>query len=240
VLFFVNSNSGDKMGEIWNVVLRSFLILILMFFLLKVMGKKQVSQMNFFDYITGITIGSIAADICLDIEKNLISGIVCLLIFCLVAVILSYLELKSLLMRKIINGTTVELMKDGEILVDNLAKNMITIDMLECEARVAGYFDLNDINVAILESNGKMSFLPKDKNSVVVKKDMGIKPKDKGLVYNLIIDGKIVRDNLMLANVDEKWIKHELSVKGKKIDDVMLMTVDNDKNVKIFDKVKES
>ena len=94
------------MNEIEIVVFRSFFVLLVMFFLFKLMGKKQVSQMNMFDYITGITIGSIAADISLDIEKSIIAGITCLLIYCLVAVVLSYLELKSVIMRKVINGTT--------------------------------------------------------------------------------------------------------------------------------------
>lgn len=224
------------MNEIQNVVLRSFLVLGLMFFLLKLMGKKQVSQMNLFDYITGITIGSIAADICLDIERNLMSGIVCLLIYCLVAVFLSYVELKSLKMRKLINGTITILIKNGKIMVENMRKNMITIDMLESEARVAGYFDLDEINMAILESNGKMSFMPKDKNKTVVKKDLGIKANDGGLVYNIIIDGEIVNENLEKARVDEKWIKHEVKIKGKKINDILLMTVDNRGKVKIFEK----
>lgn len=224
------------MDEIETVVFRTFLILILMFFLFKLMGKKQVSQMNMFDYITGITIGSIAADISLDIEKNLVSGITCLLIYCLVAVVLSYVELKSLRMRKIINGTTTILIRNGKMMKENMAKNMITVDMLECEARIAGYFDLSEINMAILESNGKMSFMPKDKNKSVVKKDLGLKINDQGLVYNLIIDGKVVKDNLRLVGIDEEWIKHELKVKGKKINNILLMTINDQKEVKIFEK----
>lgn len=224
------------MNELRIVAFRSFFVLGLMFFLFKLMGKKQVSQMNMFDYITGITIGSIAADISLDIEKSIVSGIICLIIYCLVAVILSYLELKSVIIRKIINGTTTILIKNGKIMTENMAKNMITVDMLECEARIAGYFELDEINMAVLESNGKMSFMPKDKNKPVVKKDLGLVANDKGLVYNLIIDGKIMKDNLKLSGVDEKWIKHELKVKGKKISNILLMTINGVEEVKIFEK----
>jgi len=224
------------MEELRIVAFRSFFVLILMFFLFKLMGKKQVSQMNMFDYITGITIGSIAADISLDIEKSIAAGIICLLIYCLVAVVLSYLELKSVIMRKVINGTTTILIKNGKIMTENMTKNMITVDMLECEARVAGYFDLDEINMAILESNGKMSFMPKDKNKMVAKKDLGLVINDKGLVYNLIIDGKIMKDNLKLSGVDEKWITHELKIKGKKISDILLMTINDNEEVKIFEK----
>ena len=139
-------------------------------------------------------------------------------------------------MRKVINGTTTVLIKNGKILTGNLAKNMITVDMLECEARIAGYFDLDEINMAVLESNGKMSFMPKDQNKPVVKKDLGLTPVDRGLVYNLIIDGEIVKDNLSLAGVDEKWIKHELKIKGKEISDILLMTINGKAEVKIFEK----
>lgn len=224
------------MKEFGIVAFRSVFVLVLMFFLFKLMGKKQVSQMNMFDYITGITIGSIAADISLDIEKSIVAGIICLLIYCLVAVILSYLELKSVIIRKVINGTTTILIKNGKLMTENMAKNMITVDMLECEARIAGYFEIDEINMAILESNGKMSFMPKDKNMPVVKKDLGLATNDKGLVYNLIIDGKIMKDNLKLSGVDEKWIKHELKVKGKKISDILLMTINGLEEVKIFEK----
>lgn len=224
------------MNEIKIVFERTFLVLILMFLLFKLMGKKQVSQMNMFDYITGITIGSVAADICLDIERDLIAGISCLIIFCLVAVILSYMELKSVGIRKITKGTTTVLIENGKMIREEMEKNMITVDMLECEARIAGYFELDEINTAILEANGKMSFLPKDKNKPVVKKDLGLVTKDKGMVYNLIIDGEIIKDNLVMAKVDEKWIKHELKVKGKKVNDILLMTINGLEEVKIFDK----
>ena len=224
------------MSELRIVFGRTFLVLFLMFLLFKLMGKKQVSQMNMYDYITGIIIGSVAADICLDIEREIITGICCLVIVCLVAVILSYMELKSLGMRKIIKGKPTVLIKNGQMIREEMEKNLITVDMLECEARVAGYFDMSEINTAILEANGKMSFLSKDKNKTVVKKDLGIVSKDKGMVYNLIIDGEIVKDNLEVARVDYEWIKHVLKVKGKKISEILLMTINEVEEVKIFEK----
>ena len=92
------------MNEITNVILRTILIIILIFILFKLMGKKQVSQMSMFDYITGITIGSIAADISLDIDKKITSGIICLIIYCLTDIFLSYLSLKSVPLRNFFEG----------------------------------------------------------------------------------------------------------------------------------------
>lgn len=101
---FSHNNSGDYMSELTNVILRTLFVLILIFILFKFMGKKQVSQMSMFDYIVGITIGSIVADICLDIEKDFIAGITCLLLFCICDILISYLSLKSLSLRNFFNG----------------------------------------------------------------------------------------------------------------------------------------
>ena len=210
------------MNETLNVILRTLLILVLIFILFKLMGKKQVSQMSMFDYITGITIGSIAADISLDIDKNLTSGIICLIIYCLIDIILSYLSLKSVTLRNFFEGKETPLIIEGKINRKNMAKNKITINILQTEARLMGYFNLDEINNAILEPSGMISFEPKDKVKPATKKDMGVTSNDKGLVYNLIIDGEIVKDNLLHAKKTEKWLKHELKVIGKKIEDILL------------------
>ena len=126
------------MNEITNVILRTIFILIVMFILFKLMGKKQVSQMNMFDYITGITIGSIAADISLDIEKNILSGIICLVIYCLTDILLSYLSLKSVILRNFFEGKEVPLIIDGKILSDNLNHINKTEKWLKHELKIKG------------------------------------------------------------------------------------------------------
>ena len=222
------------MNEILNVILRTLLILVLIFILFKLMGKKQVSQMSMFDYITGITIGSIAADISLDIDKNLTSGIICLIIYCLIDIILSYLSLKSVTLRNFFEGKETPLIIEGKINRKNMAKNKITINILQTEARLMGYFNLDEINNAILEPSGMISFEPKDKVKPATKKDMGVTSNDKGLVYNLIIDGEIVKDNLLHAKKTEKWLKHELKVIGKKIEDILLLTIDGEEKINFY------
>ena len=224
------------MNETLNVILRTLLILVLIFILFKLMGKKQVSQMSMFDYITGITIGSIAADISLDIDKNLTSGIICLIIYCLIDIILSYLSLKSVTLRNFFEGKETPLIIEGKINRKNMAKNKITINILQTEARLMGYFNLDEINNAILEPSGMISFEPKDKVKPATKKDMGVTSNDKGLVYNLIIDGEIVKDNLLHAKKTEKWLKHELKVIGKKIEDILLLTIDGEEKINFYPK----
>lgn len=222
------------MDNIINIILRTVLTLVILFFLFKLMGKKQVSQMSMFDYITGITIGSIVADISLDIEKNLLAGIICLLIYCLTDLLIANLSLKSIHLRNFFNGREVILIENGKINRHNMSKNQLTINILETEARVNGYFNLNEINNAILEPNGKISFEAKDKNKPLTKKDINVKLKDSPIVYNIIIDGEIVKANLKHLNKDINWLNHELKVLGHKLEDILLMTLDSNEKIDIY------
>ena len=224
------------MTETTNVIFRTILVLIILFFLFKIMGKKQVSQMSMFDYITGITIGSIVADISLDIEKNLKAGIICLLIYCFTDLFLSYLSLKSIKLRNFFNSKEVILIENGKINRKNMSKNQITINILETEARVNGFFNLDGGNNAILEPNGKISFEPKENNKPITKKDMNIKTNNNPIVYNIIIDGEIVDENLRHVNKDRKWLNHELKVLGKRKEEILLLTLDSNEKINIYPK----
>lgn len=222
------------MQEVINVILRTLFILILIFFLFKLIGKKQLSQMSMFDYITGITIGSVVADISLDIEKNVTSGIVCLIIYCFTDIAISYLSLKSIKLRNFFEGKEVPLIINGKINRKNMSKNKITINILQTEARLMGYFNLEEINNAILEPSGMISFEPKEKAKPTTKKDMGITATNKGLVYNLIVDGKILEDNLKHAKKDKKWLNHQLKIKGKPLENILLLTIDSEDKINIY------
>lgn len=224
------------MNEIITVILRTALVIILIFILFKLMGKKQVSQMSMFDYIIGITIGSVVADISLDIEKSFIAGLLSIVIYCVSDIIVSILCLKSVKLRNFFNGKETPLIINGKINKENMKKNKITINVLQTEARLMGYFNLDEINNAILEPSGMISFEPKEKDKPPTKKDMGIKSNNKGLVYNLIIDGKILKDNLEHAKKTEKWLNHELKILGKKLEDILLLTIDGEEKINLYTK----
>ena len=198
------------------------------------MGKKQISQMSMFDYILGITIGSIVADVSLDVDRNFIAGLTSLLIFGISDVIVSIICLKSINLRNFLNGKETPLIENGKINKENMTKNKITINILQTQARLLGYFNIDEINNAILEPNGMISFEPKEKSKPTTKKDIGFSPKDKALVYNLIIDGKILKDNLTHAKKTEKWLMHELKVQGKKLKDILLLTIDGEDKINIY------
>lgn len=144
--------------EIIGVVMRTILVLIVLFAIAKIIGKKQISQLNLFDYIMGITIGSIAADISLDINKNLIAGLTSLFIYVIVSLLISFITMKSIILRRFLNGVPTILVEKGNIIESGLRKTKIDVNALLEEARNSGYFDLDEIEYALMEANGKISF----------------------------------------------------------------------------------
>lgn len=224
-------------NELWIVVERTILVLVILFFLTKCMGKKQVSQMNIYDYLIGITIGSIAADISLDVKKSVLSGILSLIIYGLSGVLVTFITIKSIRLRRIFSGVPTILIENGKIIEKNLLKEGIDINDLQEEARQNGYFDLSKINYAVLETTGKISFLAYSKEEPVTKKDMKIKEKDSSLAANIIIDGTLLENNLKNMKKDMKWLEKELNNRGyKDYSKILLFTLDNNGKIVIYDK----
>ena len=120
--------------ELFSMLARTLLVLTVLFFMVKLMGKKQVSQMNMFDYIIGITLGSIVADVSMDIEKNLLSGISCILLYCFISIIISELSLKSIKLREFFNGKDTIIIERGKLLKKNMKSCKITVNNLETGA----------------------------------------------------------------------------------------------------------
>lgn len=224
-------------NELLLVIARTILVLIILFFLTKCMGKKQVSQMNMYDYLIGITIGSVAADISLDLQKNIIAGISSLIVYGLSGVIVTWLTLKSISARRILCGIPTILVEEGKIIEKNLRKEGIDINELQEEARQNGYFDLSKINYAVLETTGNISFLAKSEDTPLTKGDMKIKQKDEPLSANIIIDGTLLENNLKNMNKDQIWLEKELKNKGyQDYKNILLMTLDNNEKVTIYQK----
>lgn len=225
------------MSDFLNICFRTILVLIILFFITKMMGKKQISELNFFDYIVGITIGSIAADISLDIEKNMIAGIAALFIYGFISYIISFVSIKSILARRFFIGVPTVLVEKGKIIESGVKKSKIDVNDLLMEARENGYFNLDEIDYALMEVNGNISFLPKEKEKPVTKKDMKIKCSNEGLTVNAIIDSKYMVNNMKAINKDKEWLDHELKVNGyDNYDNILLATIDNNYKVTIYEK----
>lgn len=225
------------MSDFLNICFRTILVLIILFFITKMMGKKQISELNFFDYVVGITIGSIAADISLDIEKDMIAGIVALFIYGGISYIISLVSIKSILARRFFIGVPTVLVEKGKIIESGLKKSKIDVNDLLMEARENGYFNLDEIDYSLMEVNGNISFLPKEKEKPATKRDMKIKCSNEGLTVNAIIDGKYMVNNMAAINKDKEWLNHELKIKGyDNYDNILLATIDNNYKVTIYEK----
>lgn len=222
--------------ELLDVILRALISLFTLFLITKLLGKKQVSQLSLFDYVIGISIGNFAAEMTINVDSQYLNGIVAVIVFGLVAYLVSILTMKSIRLRRFFMGRPTLLIQDGKLLMEGLKRVKFDInDMLE-ECRGNGYFDISQIAYAVMEANGKISFLPKEEYRQPTLKDLKLKGDKAGLCANVIIDGNIMQDAIKNIGVDEEWIKHELSVQGKNLDNILLATVDGNKKMLVYEK----
>lgn len=225
------------MNECLNIAGRTVIMAIIIFFLTKLLGKKQISQLSFFDYIVGITIGSTVADISLDIQKNFMGGIISLVIFVMIAYFISMITMKSITARRFLTGVPTVLVEEGKIIESGLKKCKLDVNELLAEARIEGYFDLDEIDYALMEINGAISFLPKEKEKPITKKDIKIKLDKNGLTVNAIIDGEYMPNNVKAVGKDKEWLDHELKILGyNDYDNILLATIDTNYKVNIYRK----
>ncbi len=223
--------------DLFSVLWKTVLSIVILFLLTKMMGKKQISQLNLYDYVIGITIGSVVAEVSTNLETHFMNGALAMLVLALTSVFVSKLTTKNIEARRFIIGTPIVLIENGKILENSLIKAKFDITDLLREARVAGYFDITQIEYALMESDGKISFLPKSKYAPVTPDDMKLKVDKTSLVANLIIDGKIIEDNLRNIGKDKKWLMKRLENSGyKNVNGLLLVTCDNKEKLTIYEK----
>lgn len=227
--------------NLFMILIKSFSSIVALFALTKIMGKKQISQLNMFDYVVGITIGSVAADISVDLESHFIYGFLVMVVYTFVSIVISYVTTKSIKIRRFVTGVSIVLVEDGKIIENGLKKAKFDINDFLQEARSSGYFDLSEIEYAVMEANGKISFLPKNKYKPLTPNDAKVKVNYKGLCCNVVIDGNIMEKNLSLINKDTKWLEKRLRNMGyDKIDDLLLVIIDTDEKITVYEKEIES
>ena len=228
-----------SLAEIMETIVRGFASLFVLFIMTKLLGKKQVQQLTFFDYVIGISIGNFAAELTINFDTNIINGSVAVIFFSLVAYTVSYLTMKSIFVRKLITGTPTILIENGEILFTGLKKVQFDVNDLLQECRIAGFFDVSEINYAVMEENGKISFQPKKDYMPITFKDFYIHRKDTGLVANIIIDSNLMIENIEKSGITKKWLMDELKLQGfEDTSNILLATVDTKHKLKIYLKTK--
>ena len=217
-----------------QVALTTLFSAIALFILTKIMGHKQLAQLDVFDYINGITIGSIAAELATELEKPL-KPFVALVIYAVIAVLLSIISDKFPSSRFIILGEPVILMNNGKLYRKNFKKAKLDLNEFLCLCRGQGYFDINQIQTAVFEHNGSLSILPKVANRPATPDDLKVYPKQEKILTEVIMDGKLVKGSLEKIGKDEKWLREKLrEQKIPEIKQVFFATVDDTLTLSAF------
>lgn len=220
--------------ELIKLICTAVLSAVSLFIIAKLMGHKQMSQLDFFDYITGITIGSIAAELATELEKPW-KPLIAMMIYGVITVLLTLLTSKLPKIRKFINGTPTIIMNNGKIYRKNMKKAKMDLSEFMVMCRQEGYFNLNDIQTAIFEYNGRLTVLPKATKRAVNPEDMNIIPPPEHINTEVIMDGRVLSENLKRSGLDEEWLKKELMCQGHKSPkEIVLGVCDSNNKLTLF------
>lgn len=223
--------------ELLHVALTSIGSVIAIFLLTKLLGNRQMSQLTMFDYVTGITIGSIAAEMATALEDDFMKPLLAMIIYAGIAVCLSLGTVKSIKMRKWVTGQPVILYENGKLYEKNLKSIKLDINEFLTECRTSGYFDLTDVQSAVFETNGKISFLPTSQARPVTPEDLTLTPTANDLVYDVVIDGHIMPKVLKSSGNNEEWLRKELAKQHcDDLSEILLATCDTTCTLTIYKK----
>ncbi|WP_099158223.1 DUF421 domain-containing protein [Virgibacillus ndiopensis] len=222
------------MPEYMIIVVRSLFAFFFIFILARMLGKKQIAQLSFFDYITGISIGNMAASLAIDTQLQSVNAIIGLLIFSFLTIIIAFLAMKSLNFRKIVEGNPIILMRNGNVLEKNLFKAKMTFDDLMMGLREKNAFKLADVEMAVLETDGQLSVMKKAAYNPLTPNDIGVSVEGEHIPSLIIIDGYLLEKRLKYLGYTEEWLIGEIMKQGAKdYKDVFLAQIDSKGNVYI-------
>ena len=207
-----------------------------LFLVAKFIGHKQIAQFDFFDYITGITIGSIAAEMATELEEPW-KPLTAMVIYGGITLLLSIITNKFPRSRKYLNGTPTILMDHGKLYRENLKKAKLDLSEFMVMCRQQGYFDLTSIETAVFEYNGKLTILPVSSQRPTTPKDLNLAPEQELLFTELIMDGRILENNLKRMGLDLTWLDKQLQQhKVRSARDVFLAVCDRNLNFVLYEK----
>ena len=206
--------------------IRTILLYLVLIFSVRLMGKRQIGQMEASEFVVTMLVANLAAIPMQDGGIPLFSGLVPILTVLGLELVLSGLILRSVFVRKLLCGKPVILIENGKILRDNLRRTRVTLDELTCHLRQKDVLDLKSVQYAILETNGNLSVFPYPKERPASAKEAGISVKPQYLPITVIEDGFISRDNLSRAGKDPDWLARVLQARNTTAEDTLLLTVD--------------
>lgn len=229
----------NTVTDLLKIILTSIGSIITLFLLTKLIGNKQMSELNMFDYINGITIGSIAAEMATALDGDFLLPLTAMIIYAASAILLSYTASKSVKLRRFINGRSILLMNNGKLFPKNFTTAKIDLNEFLIQCRIAGFFNIDDIQTAVLEANGKISFLPKADKRPCNPEDLQITVQTEKPCISLILDGKILYENLRYSGKDEIWLNRELEKRHYKAQEIFLAVCDCTNKLSIYVKIPD-
>lgn len=216
-----------------HVVIRSALFMIVLFIITKILGKKQMAQLSMFEYVTGITIGNIGAELVINLREKVHLGVIAMVATAAIPFASSFVTMKSKTLRNVLDGRGKVIIKNGKVLEENLRREKVTIDEFLEMLRRDGVFDLDEVEFACLEANGTLSVLLKKENRPLTAKDLGIYAPPEEEAHTIIMDGIIMDDALDLAGKSQTWLRKELENQGVTNEDVFIAQVNASGQLKI-------
>ncbi len=217
-------------------VVRSLISLVALFVITKFIGYRQISEISLFDYVNGITMGSVAAEIVFS-ESDTWGLLLSLVIYGITAVAISWAADKSLPLRRFMEGRPSVLYENGIFFYKNMRKSKIDLSEFLMVCREQGYFNLSEVQCAVLESNGKVSILPKAAHRPLAPSDLNLTPEHENLYANVILEGQIMFENLQAIGRDENWLRKQMHVHNIKHEkNVFLAICDGQEACYFFEK----
>lgn len=207
---------------------------VALFIIAKLLGHKQISQLDFFDYITGITIGSIAAELATELEKPW-KPLAAMVVYGVITVALSLVTNKFPKSRKFINGTPTIIMNNGKIYRKNLKKAKLDLSEFLLMLRQEGYFNLDEVQTAVFEYNGRLTVLPVSTKRPLNATDMNLTLEPEYISAEVIMDGRILEENLKRMGLDAKWLEKQVKSQGyKNAKEIFLGMCDQNKKLTLY------
>ena len=220
------------MNEIVYLIILSASSVVALFIVAKLLGKRQIAQLEFVDYIIGISIGSIAAEMATDVnEKPLYYYLIAIAIYFLFDIIINWIGNKAPCLKHFFKGKPLTIIYEGKINYKNLKRSKLSVNDIISLAREQGYFDILDIEYAVFENSGQLSVMPKGNLRPTVAQDFDIEIEPSGLPYYLITDGRISYSTLKELNKNKEWLMKKLNFENeKKIKNVILAIYDKEQD----------
>lgn len=219
---------ASMFGEMMHVFVLALVSAVFLFILTKIIGQKQISQLSMFDYVTGITIGSIAAEMATEPNDQPLKYIVAMAVYAGLGILVTKMGQKTLKFRKVLNGKIYLLCEGGKLNRSIFKKTHLDLSDYLMLARMQGYYDPSQIHTAIMEPNGTISFLPFEDSRPATVGDLGLQKQQSRMAYNLIMDGQIMEESLRSAGISRRRLDAECKKNGfSSVSDVFLATVND-------------